>query len=136
MRRILQVGFLIFSFCTAGCAHIPFFGKTTPPDGVTTASEQENPPIVKETYVQSGKIVDVGSLKLGSKFVVVPFKAGVDVAADERLTASALGAVGVLAVRHRLRYNRRIGAKRALCLNTCYAAGSTIVVNDWPYDLN
>lgn len=75
---------------SAGCAHIPFFGKSSHPTESAIESDQESFPVAAEIYVEKGKIINAQRLRQGANVVVIPFKAGVNVAADDRLERVAL----------------------------------------------
>jgi len=85
MRKVLKAGCFISLFLMIGCAHIPFFGKSSQPAKETIKSSRLEQPLELSGFVEKGRIVDAGRLQQGKNVAVIPFKAGVDVEANEEL---------------------------------------------------
>ena len=85
MRKVVKAGCLISLFLMIGCAHIPFFGKSAQSTKGTIESGETEPPVEVNSFVEKGQIIDATRLKQGKNIVVIPFKAGVGVSANESL---------------------------------------------------
>src|SRR3989338_3960323 len=71
--------------CLAGCAGPTAF-KNAPSVREAAAAAR----VVKDTFVQDGKIIDADSLGQGGKVLIVPFTAGAGIEAGEQLDKIAL----------------------------------------------
>ena len=78
VKRNFCLIFIFVMLSLSGCSW--FHHRST----ISSASSEFNP------YVKTGKIVDAQRLKAGGRVVIVPFKAGADVEADQELDKISL----------------------------------------------
>ena len=79
MRNWTLGGCILVLWAAAGCSHVPFMGEKTQPV-----------PVEANAFVELGRIIDAQALKNGKGIAIVPFTAGVDVAATEEVDKAAL----------------------------------------------
>ena len=84
MARIRLAVFLGILFFLSGCAWLGLSKSAVGNQGIFEEAAVDN------TFVKTGKVIDAARLKNGGKLLVVPFPAGVNVAADERSDTIAL----------------------------------------------
>ena len=84
MNHVRSAVLFLVLFFVAGCA---WLGLSENAVGNEKISGEVT---VANSFVKAGKVIDVQRLKKGGKLLVVPFPAGVNVAANERLDRIAL----------------------------------------------
>lgn len=83
MDHLRSVVFFSVLFFLSGCAWLGLSRNTI-------GSEKGSGGAVTRSFVKTGKIIDAERLKRGGKLLIVPFKAGVDVEANEQSDKIAL----------------------------------------------
>ncbi len=85
MKKNINLGFILALFVMAGCAHIPFLGE----EPLSNMDEEQLEAEV-DIFVEQGRVIDSKTLKDGKNIAIVPFTAGVNVAANDEVDKIAL----------------------------------------------
>ena len=90
MRKMAKMGWFLSFFMIMGCSQAPFLRKSTRLDSDIVENKTLEQPSELNRFVEKGQIIDAQRLKQGKLVAFIPFKAGVNVAANENLDRIAL----------------------------------------------
>lgn len=93
MKQFILALCVMSFFVLSGCANlqIPFLGKSSNQAKIPDQSDSHEKEVLEPNeYVDKGRIVNAQRLKEGKNLAIIPFKAGVDVEANEELDKTAL----------------------------------------------